>query len=195
MKLIVGVTCICLAIVTTGCNGNPKVTPASTTAAPMSTSPCPLVTDADLTKLNPILKRAGDEWQEYNGSIYCEISFGVNLGSIGSIAISGKGPLKPFELLEVRVLRADFPVGHRLPRDLCTNGGYSREGECRSLQGIGDFAFFIKISGRRFGRIPYEGVRSVSGPYEIMVVAEYWKGGDPGAGAIELAKKLAARYH
>lgn len=43
--------------------------------------------------------------------------------------------------------------------------------------------------------ITQQGVRASSGPYEIGVIAESWRGADPRQGIIELTRKLVARYH
>jgi len=181
------------AIALCACAGSNRTAPAESASVPvMPTGPCPLVTDADLAKFHPMLKRAGDEWNQRNGSIRCGISIGVDLGKI---AISGHGRPPKFELLEVSVFRnVDIPVKDRLPKDLCTNRGYERAEECVKLPAVGDFAFYIKGTNGRFKILSYDGVRAVSGPYEIAVIANYWKGGDPRRGAIDLAAKLAARY-
>ncbi len=198
------VACACLAVLVSGCSAGSRPTPSPSLTATAFESPthCPLVTDADLSRLNPVLKRAGDDWKERNGSIYCAISFGIDLGAI---VISGKEAPKPFELLIVSVLRsADFPRRIHLPVDQCTHPGYAHIGECVPERAIGDYAFYTKTlgfpkayvyRGQRFVEISSEMVRAISGPYEILVDAEYWKGGSPKQGAIELAKKLAARYH
>jgi hypothetical protein len=47
------------------------------------------------------------------------------------------------------------------------------------------------FNGRGYHEMASEGVRAISGPHEIQVDAEFWKGGSPKEGAIELAKKLA----
>ncbi len=198
-KLIAILACAYLVLLATGCSARSKSTPATTPTAFESTTPCPLVTDADLAALNPVLKRAGDDWWERDGSIHCDISFGVNFATV-----SGNN-LKPGELLGVSAMRtADILARFRLPRDLCTDPGYAHIGECIPLKGIGDYAFYIKtfgppkvyrFKGRGYHAMPHEVVRAISGPYEIEVDAGYWIGGSPKRGAIELAKKLAAQYH
>jgi hypothetical protein len=204
MKPFVGIMCIALAILLNGCSSTSKTTPQPTNSMVESKTPCPLVTDADLARLNPVLKRAGDEWEEHNGSIYCYVDFGWDVGS-SALRITSKTVPKPFEVLGVDVIRsADLPANRRYPRDLCTHPGYAHIGECHPQKGVGDYAFYTKtlgfpkiykFNGMRYGAIPKEVVMAISGPYQIEVEAEYWKGGSPKQGAIELAKKLAAQYH
>ena len=197
MKTFAVIALVGFVAMMSGCSSTSKTTPQPTNSNLESRTPCPLVTDADLAKLNPVLKRAGDEWQERNGSIYCGISFGVDLTTI-----SGNNT-KPFELLEISVMRSsDFPKEGRLSKDLCTDPVNAHIGECIRLKGVGDYAFYIKTLGKvyrfkgvGYWEMPHEAVRAISGPYEIIVDAGYWKGGSPRQGVIDLAKKLTTQYH
>jgi len=194
-KALAAVACIGFGMLVCGCGGTSNPRPQPTNSF-LERTPCPLVTDADLAELNPVLKRAGDDWWKHNESIFCEISFGVDM-----LTVSGNN-VKPFELLEVSEKRnSDFPKEQRPPRDLCADPGYARIGECIPLPGVGDYAFYLKTLGKvymfkgtGYHAMPHEIVWAISGPYEIRVDAGYWKGGSPKKGAIELAKKLAAQY-
>ncbi|MBV8222483.1 MAG: hypothetical protein JO293_03935 [Candidatus Eremiobacteraeota bacterium] len=166
------------------CGGAPRTRAQPANSAGEPETQCPLVTDADLAKLNPVLKRADDDWQSHNGSTFCDISFGVNLDTL-----SGNAPPRPFELLEIGLLRtSEQPSSHRA-KDQCTASDV-----CERVSGVGDYGFFFKNNGRKLGTIRSEGVLAASGPYEISVIASYWKGGDPRPGAIAIAKKLAQEY-
>ena len=84
----------CLVVALGGCTGNHSSTPLGNASVPITpTGPCPLVTDADVAKLHPMLKRAGDDWDQKDGSIWCDVSFGANLvtlASAGHIVVPGR---------------------------------------------------------------------------------------------------------